>query len=124
MGYHVLSFYLPLVTLFTHTSFYFLPLSLSLSLSARPRSALDFSYHLLKVQRVDGSDKVVRGIPIKRMVDRIRRFQVLNSQILSTLNKYLTSSSPPGTGQVEHVKCFQPPLHPAVASQGTLPQSF
>ena len=67
----------------------------------------------------------MRGIPLKRMVDRIRRFQVLNSQILATLNKYLSStSSLPGSEQVEHVKCFQPPLHPAVASQGKLMVSW
>lgn len=54
--------------------------------------ALDFSYHLHKVQRVDGKDELVRGIPLKRMVDRIRRFQVLNSQIFSVLNKYLNAN--------------------------------
>ncbi|RWS24327.1 cytoplasmic FMR1-interacting protein-like protein, partial [Leptotrombidium deliense] len=77
--------------------------------------ALDFSYHLLKVQRVDGKDEVVRGVPLKRMVDRIRRFQVLNSQIFSILNKFMNASSGEGN-TVEHVKCFQPPIHPAVAA--------
>ena len=73
---------------------------------------------MLKVQRVDGKDETVLGIPLKRMVDRIRRFQVLNSQIFSVLNKYLSSSSnSAGSEQVEHVKCFQPPIHPAVAAQ-------
>lgn len=74
--------------------------------------ALDFSYHLLKVQRVDGKDEVVRGIPLKRMVDRIRRFQVLNSQVFSILNKYLSSPNVEGNA-TEHVKCYQPPMHPA-----------
>ena len=60
----------------------------------------------------------MRGVPLKRMVDRIRRFQVLNSQIFSTLNKYLNSGAATGTEQVEHVKCFQPPIHPAMAAQG------
>ncbi|XP_074599073.1 cytoplasmic FMR1-interacting protein Sra-1 [Brevipalpus obovatus] len=79
---------------------------------------LDFSYHLLKVQRVDGKDEMVRGIPLKRMVDRIRRFQVLNSQIFSILNKYLSSPSAEGN-TLEYVKCFQPPMHPAhPANQG------
>ena len=56
------------------------------------------------------------------MVDRIRRFQVLNSQILSTLNKYLSSgSSASGGEQVEQVKCFQPPIHPALTNQGAQP---
>lgn len=45
------------------------------------------------------------------MVDRIRRFQVLNSQIFSMLNKYLTSASLDGN-QVEQVKCFNPPAFP------------
>jgi len=78
--------------------------------------ALDFSYYLLKVQRVDGKDEVVRGIPLKKMVDRIRRFQVLNTQIFSILNKYLSSPSADGN-TVEHVKCYQPPIHPAIASR-------
>jgi len=82
--------------------------------------SLDFSYHLLKVQRVDGKDELVRGVPLKRMVDRIRRFQVLNSQIFSILNKFLTGGTAVGAvsdaSAVEHVKCFQPPIHPAVAN--------
>ncbi len=45
------------------------------------------------------------------MVDRIRRFQVLNSQIFSMLNKYLTSASL-DNNQVEQVKCFNPPSFP------------
>lgn len=80
--------------------------------------ALDFSYHLHKVQRVDGKDELVRGIPLKRMVDRIRRFQVLNSQIFSVLNKYLNANLISNdANSVEHVKCFQPPLHPAAIQQ-------
>lgn len=51
--------------------------------------ALDFCYHILRVQRVDGKDGTVKGINLKRMVDRIRRFQVLNSQIFAILNKYI-----------------------------------
>lgn len=73
--------------------------------------ALDFCYHILRVQRVDGKDGTVKGIVsldlsccekifkyfcpsqnLKRMVDRIRRFQVLNSQIFAILNKYMKSS--------------------------------
>ncbi|XP_037086734.1 cytoplasmic FMR1-interacting protein-like isoform X2 [Pollicipes pollicipes] len=79
--------------------------------------ALDFCYHLLRVQRVDGKDGVITGIPLKKMVDRIRRFQVLNSQIFAVLNKYLKSSySDQDNLPVEHVKCFQPPIH--LANQG------
>ena len=42
---------------------------------------LDFCYHIFRVQRVDGKDENIKGIQLKRMVDRIRRFQVLNSQV-------------------------------------------
>jgi cytoplasmic FMR1 interacting protein len=42
---------------------------------------LDFCYHIFRVQRVDGKDGNIKGIQLKRMVDRIRRFQVLNSQV-------------------------------------------
>ena len=74
--------------------------------------ALDFCYHLLKVQRVDGKDDIVRGVPLKRMVDRIKRFQVLNSQIFSVINKYVNSNLPDDTKQV---KVFSSPIHPAVS---------
>lgn len=49
------------------------------------------------------------------MVDRIRKFQVLNNEIFAILNKYLKS----GDGEnmpVEHVRCFQPPIHQSLAS--------
>jgi len=49
------------------------------------------------------------------MVDRIRRFQVLNSQIFAVLNKYLKASYIDGDMPVEHVRCFQPPIHKSVA---------
>lgn len=49
------------------------------------------------------------------MVDRIRRFQVLNSQIFAVLNKYLKASYTDGDMPVEHVRCFQPPIHKSVA---------
>lgn len=76
--------------------------------------ALDFCYHLLKVQRVDGKDDRVRGVPLKKMVDRIRRFQVLNAQIFSVVNKYMNSNSPDET-KLEQVKVFSSPIHPAVS---------
>lgn len=50
------------------------------------------------------------------MVDRIRRFQVLNSQIFAVLNKYLKSSDT-DVMSVEHVRCFPPPIHPSLAAQ-------
>jgi cytoplasmic FMR1 interacting protein len=93
--------------------------------------ALDFCYHILRVQRVDSKDDNVKGIVcimytndytifylyfilqhLKRMVDRIRRFQVLNSQIFATLNKYLKANDTDASA-VEHVRCFPPPVHPS-----------
>ncbi|KAJ0184305.1 hypothetical protein K1T71_000728 [Dendrolimus kikuchii] len=72
--------------------------------------ALDFSYHILRVQRVDGKDELVKGIPLKRMVDRIRRFQVLNSQIFGVLARHLAADDE--RAGVEHVRCFPPPAAP------------
>jgi len=72
--------------------------------------ALDFCYHIVRVQKVDGRDDTVKGIRLVRMCDRIRRFQVLNSQIFAVLNKYQKTSDPDML-PVEHVRCFQPPLH-------------
>ncbi|CAG0895532.1 unnamed protein product [Cyprideis torosa] len=78
--------------------------------------ALDFSYHLLRVQRMDNQDKNVKGVDLKKMCDRIRRFQVLNTQIFSTLSKYLqigdVESSP-----VEHVRCFPPQASPRMGGR-------
>ena len=52
------------------------------------------------------------------MVDRIRRFQVLNSQIFASLNKYLrTSSADSENMPVEHVRCFQPPIHQVICTK-------
>jgi cytoplasmic FMR1 interacting protein len=81
---------------------------------------LDFCYHIFRVQRVDGKDENIKGIQLKRMVDRIRRFQVLNSQIFATLSKYLkTSTADAENMPVEHVRCFQPPIHQSLASQAS-----
>ena len=100
---------------------------------------LDFCYHIFRVQKVDGKDENIKGIvslehvealvpililyfphyfqQLKRMVDRIRRFQVLNSQIFATLNKYLrTSTAETDSMPVEHVRCFQPPIHQSLAA--------
>ncbi|KPJ05339.1 Cytoplasmic FMR1-interacting protein [Papilio xuthus] len=72
--------------------------------------ALDFCYHILRVQRVDGKDELVKGIPLKRMVDRIRRFQVLNSQIFGVLARHLVADEE--RAGVEHIRCFPPPTAP------------
>ena len=49
--------------------------------------------------------------PLKRMVDRVRKFQILNNQIFAVLNKYLKPCDSDNL-PVEHVRCFQPPVHP------------
>jgi len=77
---------------------------------------LDFCYHIFRVQKVDRRDENIKGIQLKRMVDRIRRFQVLNSQIFAQLNKYLKTSFAENENMpVEHVRCFQPPIHQSLA---------
>ena len=47
------------------------------------------------------------------MVDRIRKFQILNSQIFATLNKYLKAGGSDAL-PVEHVTCFDSPRHEAL----------
>lgn len=81
----------------------------------RRYEALDFCYHVLKVNRVDMKDEVVKGIPLKKMVDRIRKFQILNNQIFSVLNKYMKTSDAESM-PVEHVRCFPPPIHQSLAT--------
>ena len=57
---------------------------------------LDFCYHIFRVQRVDGKDENIKGIQLKRMVDRIRRFQVQLSPLNNLsllLNNYNVSVS-------------------------------
>jgi len=61
-------------------------------------------------------DEVVKRINLKRMCDRIRRFQVLNSQIFAILNKFLKSGENDELS-VEHVRCFPPPMHPSLGLQ-------
>ncbi|KAM3934209.1 cytoplasmic FMR1-interacting protein 1 isoform 3-T3 [Leptodactylus fuscus] len=76
---------------------------------------LDFCYHLLKVQKHDGKDEIIKSVPLKKMVERIRKFQIINDEIFSTLDKYLKSGDGENTS-VEHVRCFQPPIHQSLAS--------
>ncbi|KAG8586722.1 hypothetical protein GDO81_005460 [Engystomops pustulosus] len=76
---------------------------------------LDFCYHLLKVQKHDGKDEIIKSVPLKKMVERIRKFQILNDEIFSILDKYLKSGDGENTS-VEHVRCFQPPIHQSLAS--------
>ncbi|CAH0394033.1 unnamed protein product [Bemisia tabaci] len=61
-------------------------------------------------------EKLGSAMNLKRMVDQIRRFQVLNSQIFATLNKYLKSSEH-DSASVKHVCCFPPLIHPSLAAK-------
>ncbi|XP_052277863.1 cytoplasmic FMR1-interacting protein-like [Dreissena polymorpha] len=67
--------------------------------------ALDFCYHIINVYRADQKDENVKGIQIKKMVNRIRKFQILNNQIFAVLNKYLKADD---SGGVELVRNFDP----------------
>ncbi|KAM5207759.1 LOW QUALITY PROTEIN: cytoplasmic FMR1-interacting protein 1 [Hipposideros larvatus] len=78
-------------------------------------AVLDFCYHLLRVQKHDGKDEVIKNVPLKKMVERIRKFQILNDEIITILDKYLKSGDGEST-PVEHVRCFQPPIHQSLAS--------
>ncbi|OQV18248.1 Cytoplasmic FMR1-interacting protein [Hypsibius exemplaris] len=71
--------------------------------------ALDFCYHILRVQRVDEQEKTSKGVSLKKLVDRIRRFQILNSQIFGMLNRYMRSGDNSFTSP-DSVMPFQPPV--------------
>ncbi|XP_075708691.1 cytoplasmic FMR1-interacting protein 1 isoform X2 [Rhinoderma darwinii] len=76
---------------------------------------LDFCYHLLKVQKHDSKDEIIKSVPLKKMVERIRKFQIINDEIFFILDKYLKAGDGENTS-VEHVRCFQPPIHQSLAS--------
>ncbi|XP_071846795.1 cytoplasmic FMR1-interacting protein 2-like isoform X2 [Apostichopus japonicus] len=50
--------------------------------------ALDFSYHILRVHQVDQLDEDINGISLKRLTNRIDKFQCLNKQIFASINRY------------------------------------
>uniref|UniRef100_A0A2K5F0P4 Cytoplasmic FMR1-interacting protein n=1 Tax=Aotus nancymaae TaxID=37293 RepID=A0A2K5F0P4_AOTNA len=75
----------------------------------------DFCYHLLKVQRQDGKDEIIKNVPLKKMADRIRKYQILNNEVFAILNKYMKSVET-DSSTVEHVRCFQPPIHQSLAT--------
>ncbi|PAV64134.1 hypothetical protein WR25_05628 isoform C [Diploscapter pachys] len=77
---------------------------------------LDFSYHLLKVQRTDGKDDNVGNINLVRMVERIRRFQLLNNQIFIILNNTLNSNVDDIDGEEVRVHEYPPPAHPSLTN--------
>ncbi|VDK48795.1 unnamed protein product [Anisakis simplex] len=91
---------------------------------------LDFCYHLLRMHRADGKDDLVHGIvfyasslsavlqKVSKMVERIRRFQLLNSQIFGVLANYSNLTSENGDESVEeNAREFAPPVHHSVARQ-------
>lgn len=72
---------------------------------------LDFCNHMLQVNRVDMrhvKDDNVKGFSLKKVTDRIRKFQILNTQIFSILDTYLQSSN---AVPVEQIRCFPPPVY-------------
>lgn len=69
--------------------------------------ALDFCYHLMRVHEVDHQDEEVSGVNVKKMVDRIKAFHRLNSQIFATLQKHLANSEVLS----QQVREFQPPIY-------------
>ncbi|XP_025103789.1 cytoplasmic FMR1-interacting protein 2-like isoform X2 [Pomacea canaliculata] len=80
--------------------------------------ALDFTYHLLQVNRLDMKtikDDNVKGISLKKMTERIRKFQILNTQLFSMLSSYLQKEDE-ATTSLQNVCCYTPPMHPSVAT--------
>ncbi|XP_039270661.1 cytoplasmic FMR1-interacting protein 2-like [Styela clava] len=71
---------------------------------------LDFSYHIMKVQKYDMKDEVIKQVPLRKFVERVRKFQILNNEVFGILDKYLKSGQS-GHIPVENVRCFQPPIH-------------
>uniref|UniRef100_A0A0N5A899 Cytoplasmic FMR1-interacting protein n=1 Tax=Syphacia muris TaxID=451379 RepID=A0A0N5A899_9BILA len=78
---------------------------------------LDFSYHLLRVHRTNGKDEIVKNIKLPFMVDRIRRFQLLNNQIFGVLDNYLQPAIEGNEDVVREkpVREFAPPIHQSIA---------
>ncbi|XP_076821965.1 cytoplasmic FMR1-interacting protein 1 homolog isoform X2 [Clavelina lepadiformis] len=74
---------------------------------------LDFSYHIMKVQRYDERNEVIKQVPLKKFVERVRKFQILNNEIFEILFKYLTPPAEAST-PMENVRCFQPPIHSSI----------
>uniref|UniRef100_A0A1I7YB62 Cytoplasmic FMR1-interacting protein n=1 Tax=Steinernema glaseri TaxID=37863 RepID=A0A1I7YB62_9BILA len=68
---------------------------------------LDFCYHILRVHRADGKDGMAEGRKLSRFVDRIRRVQLLNNQILAILNNYTQTLDAMDDRAVD----IDPPVH-------------
>ncbi|KAA8588492.1 hypothetical protein FQN60_009837 [Etheostoma spectabile] len=63
----------------------------------------------------DGKDEIIKNVPLKKMADRIRKYQILNNEIFAILNKYMKAVET-DSSTVEHVRCFQPPIHQSLAT--------
>ncbi|CAO4374656.1 unnamed protein product [Caenorhabditis nigoni] len=74
---------------------------------------LDFCYHLHRVNKGDQKDEVINQIRLSKMVERIRRFQLLNNQIFIILTNQLNENN---DDDYERVKEFAPPVHPNYAN--------
>ncbi|KAL5460570.1 hypothetical protein EMCRGX_G034022 [Ephydatia muelleri] len=70
--------------------------------------ALDFCYHLKKVyESVGGAELEVQGMSVKKMIDRISAFKVINTQVFGILNKHLANSDV----LTRPIREFQPPIY-------------
>lgn len=74
---------------------------------------LDFCYHLHRVNKSDQKDEVINQIRLSKMVERIRRVQLLNNQIFIILTNQLNENN---DDDIERVKEFAPPVHPNYAN--------
>jgi len=83
---------------------------------------MDFSYHLLKVNRVDQKDEVCKGIALKKMMDRIRKFQILNYQVFSIIEKY-TNQLPIMEPHIQHIDPPEPEMNDYETVQNIKPKS-
>ncbi|KAK3576874.1 hypothetical protein CHS0354_012929 [Potamilus streckersoni] len=89
---------------------------------------LDFCYHIVKVNRVDMKNDTYEGIELQKMVSRIRKFQLLNtqifSQLLNHLNRKMEKDMDPNSADMKkkgkditepNIINFSPPVYESVA---------
>ncbi|PAA60176.1 hypothetical protein BOX15_Mlig029510g1 [Macrostomum lignano] len=74
---------------------------------------LDFSYHLLRVNKFDQLEGSQMGFSLKAMADRIRKFQILNVQQLAAVGRYARrDQQQQQLADAEQVRCFDCPRLP------------
>lgn len=78
---------------------------------ARKYELLDFASHIQRVNEVDGKLADINGISVKRYVDRISKYQILNQQIFEVLNKTLVMGDSQAPSCAPEVNFYQPPIH-------------